>query len=742
MDKELWKNPKEFKELDMSQAPLWFWNDKLENEELVRQMKLMSEVGVKCAIPHGRGNQGDGYIGGYLDDDWFDKINTVLEYKKKNDEPCWIYDEMDWPAGTCNKTLTKIEEYRERYLCFKKYHVSVGEEFRYQILDLYGKSKSAVASKEDIKDWALNAFIFNAKTMKQYDVTDYLTYSKFGLTLELTAKEELIIYTVDIAIDSYENGGDQEINYLDKNATEAFLKSTYDKYYERFKEYFGNTLKAVFNDETRMSNAFAWSNDFPKEFIKAKGYDIMPRLADLVIEGEEAGRTRVDYFDVLAMLYQKNYLGTIKEWCEKHNIELFAHLLGEETLASQVRYSGDMMRQFKNMDIPGLDHLGKGIGSLNAKFAVSAARSYGKENMSVEVFAGCGWDMTFEEYIRIISWLYQQGLQIIINHGFFYSTRDTRKDDWPPSQFFQWQGFDRMSEGNDMVRRLYHAFTGGIPEVGILMYNPTESFWFNYLADDRFTHGYTRGALIKNDRAATIDKELQLLMNELICNNMDFDMLHKEAVENYRVENNTIVNTLNNEQYKILILPMCEVLPVEAARLMKEFAYNGGTVIAVDCVPQYSMSKETDKEVRTIVEQLVKDKRLVMLELDNKAKLIEVVDSIVDKPFEIIEGIKTALNNHPSYDAFLVDPYTHENEDLDGVLYTRYIKDNKRNVYFVNYTNNEQEVKLKVNGSVPVIWDTFTGEIYTPKIIEKADNYSVILLKLPCNYGVIMEMDI
>lgn len=88
MDKEIWKNPGAETSLDESQAPLWFWNDRLEKEELIRQLKLKTSVGVKCTIPHARMNHGDGYIGGYLDDDWFEKMRVVLEYKKEAGRAC------------------------------------------------------------------------------------------------------------------------------------------------------------------------------------------------------------------------------------------------------------------------------------------------------------------------------------------------------------------------------------------------------------------------------------------------------------------------------------------------------------------------------------------------------------------------------------------------------------------------------------------------------------------------------
>ncbi len=71
------------------------------------------------------------------------------------------------------------------------------------------------------------------------------------------------------------------------------------------------------------------------------------------------------------------------------------------------------MRHFKYFHVPGIDHLGNGIGSLDAKFCTSAAHNYGRIEISCEAFGASGWDITFEEMIKISNWLYQQGINIM-----------------------------------------------------------------------------------------------------------------------------------------------------------------------------------------------------------------------------------------------------------------------------------------------------------------------------------------
>ncbi len=740
MNREIWKNPKSEASLDQAQTPLWFWNDKLENEELIRQLELKSSVGVKCTTPHARLNGGEGFIGGYLDEEWFDHIHTVLKYKKEHEEPVWLYDEMDWPAGSCNQTLTLDENNREKYLTFETYEVPAGEPFRVQLRELTGKSLFALTPDVDMSQYAFNVFVVDKESGEPYEVWKYFTYLMFGPEFEFIGEKDAIAYVVKVNIDPFKQGGNVMPNYLDGEVTEKFLASTYDVYYEQCREYFGDTIKAVFNDETRMAHAYSWCDEFPKVFKEKKGYDLMKCLYLLPLAGERAGRVRCDYFDVLAYLFQNNYFGKLHKWCKAHGIKFFAHLLGEETVFGHARYSGDYLRQNKYLDIPGADHLGKGIGSLNIKFVSCGAHSYGKEMTAVEVFAGCGWDMTFEEYIRMITWMFQQGMQIIINHGFFYSDRGGRKNDWPPSQFFQWKGFDRMSEGNDMVRRLHYAMTGGYNEADILVYHPIESFWYNYLPDNLYTHGFFRGAFVADKKAEKIDHNMQVLLNGLLSKNLDFDLLHQDALENFAVENGKIVNQLSGQSFSVLVLPMCQILSAKAAKLCEEFLAAGGRVFALDEIPSMGYNVSEDEELKAAAGRISASENFKFLSMDDMDAVYTAIKAVTPKTVEIVAGCAETVNNHPAYPNYLIDPYIHTGEEISGVMFNRYCKGDSRHTLFMNYGDKEESIQVRIEskGAVPTVWDTFTGEIKEAEVVSRDETALVVQLQLPHTHGVIL----
>lgn len=740
MKREVWRRPGTEKSLDEAQTPLWFWNDLLEKEELIRQLELQTRVGVTCTNPHARTNNGEGYIGGYLDDGWFENIQTVLDYKKRHGEKMWLYDEIDWPAGTCNKTVTRNENNREQYISIEEIEIPAGGVFRAQVKDFEGRLLFGVGPETDKTGLAYNITVIDKETREPYELADYFIYGMFGPELEFREGRAAAAYITKIHVDAYDMGGSDQVSYLDARVTGEFLESTYERYAERFAGDFGSTITCVFNDETRMCNPIVWSSGFAREFQARKGYDIRREIYRLILPGERAGRIRIDYFDVLAALFQENYFGKIQEWCHAHGLKLFAHLLGEETLFGHARYSGDYLRQNKYQDVCGADHLGKGIGSLNIKFTACGAHSYGKERTAVEVFAGCGWDMTFEEYCRMVTWMFQQGMQIIINHGFFYSDRGKRKNDWPPSQFFQWKGWERMAEGNDMVRRLSYALTDGVWEADVLVYHPMESFWLHYLPDQHYTHAFFKGAFLKDDAAVRIDRETQLLLNGLSSHNLDFDLIHKDAVANFAAQDGKIANTLTGQRFSVLVLPLCRVLPIEMARLCMEFAREGGTIIAVDTLPDMAVDPEDDRELAGIFTKLLQEGSLKVVPAEEKEQIYAQVSARIPHPVEIVKGCAGTRNNHPAYDAYLIDPYMHGGEDLTGVLFNRYLKDGKRNTLFMNYSRTPEviEVWLQGRGTEPEVWNTFTGETGPAAILKTEEDGCLIRLELPCNYGIMV----
>ena len=109
------------------------------------------------------------------------------------------------------------------------------------------------------------------------------------------------------------------------------------------------------------------------------------------------------------------------------------------------------------------------------------------------------------------------------------------------------------------------------------------------------------------------------------------------------------------------------------------------------------MSKAEDKEVETIFENLKNSGCLAFVNDGADADTLGVwLQAVAPAPIRIEEGNGRNVNNHRYYPRWIVDPIMHNDEDLTGVSYIRYRKEDKREYLFVNFGEKETEYSLPI----------------------------------------------
>lgn len=148
----------------------------------------------------------------------------------------WLYDEFNWPAGSCNGEVSRDEHLRERYLYFTRYDVPAGQLFHAQ-LKPFGVSGRP---EGDFDSLPKNIFCYDAETMEQLPLTPYLqpmVIRHMDIPMKdfcLLRDRDTVVFQVQLLIDPYDEGGRGEPNYLKAEATEKFINLTYEKYNDRF----------------------------------------------------------------------------------------------------------------------------------------------------------------------------------------------------------------------------------------------------------------------------------------------------------------------------------------------------------------------------------------------------------------------------------------------------------------------------------------------------------------------------
>ena len=92
---------------------------------------------------------------------------------------------------------------------------------------------------------------------------------------------------------------------------------------------FGNTPPyAIFSDSLEAYGA-DWTPDLPAEFLKRRGYDLIPHLAELLQGGSiQADTVRHDYGKTLTELVNENYLTQMTDWAVAHHTRFRSQTYG------------------------------------------------------------------------------------------------------------------------------------------------------------------------------------------------------------------------------------------------------------------------------------------------------------------------------------------------------------------------------------------------------------------------------
>jgi hypothetical protein len=228
------------------------------------------------------------------------------------------------------------------------------------------------------------------------------------------------------------------IDYLDPNATRAFLKTTHEVYKGLFGDEFGTTVLGFFGDEPDYTGFRPWTPTLLEQFREKKGYDLQPYLPALFAPTmtPEAWKVKADYWDVWSGIFSNSFFGVQAAWARENHLEYLVHLNHEEIMVTLgrgedlIRNEGDFFRDMRYVEVPGVDNLSQLIPSrVNVddptyeennnfpKLASSAAHLFGRPKAWAEEGGGLGIDGKFQLDYQLVEGLTALQLQGAIPRG-------------------------------------------------------------------------------------------------------------------------------------------------------------------------------------------------------------------------------------------------------------------------------------------------------------------------------------
>lgn len=524
MINKLIKDTKEHS-IEYGSIPFWSWNDKLDPEELRRQIDVMHDLKMNGFFMHARGGLETEYLG----DDWFEAIDASVDEAKKFGMEAWSYDENGWPSGFAGG---KVLEDEKNLALFLKYEVS-----------------DILPEGEDI----LGVYVNDGNTVRLINEG------------EKAEKYHVIKLGVDASLaDSF-----------DLRVTKEFIKYTHELYKEKVnKEDFGKAMPGFFTDEPQYYRwATPWSNTFPEEFMNAYGYSVFSKLPALFIDFEGSKEFCFDYYKMCHRLFIDHWVKPIYEWCEENGCKLTGHAVEENHLNGQMWCNGGVMPFYEYEHIPGIDYLARGIADdIGSKQLGSACEQLGKKKAISEMFGCCGWDVTPLELKRIAERQYVNGVNVMCQHLYAYSMRGQRKRDYPAhySEHLPWQ--KDMAKFNEYFNNLGYLLSRGQEEVNTLVIHPVHSAYLTYKR------------ALESDSIRKLEDDFHKLSDFLSEKQIPYHwgdecMMAKMA----KVEGDKI--TVGKCTYDYIVIPSFETIDSTTYALVKEFIENGGKVWCFGEVP-------------------------------------------------------------------------------------------------------------------------------------------------------------
>lgn len=485
------------------------------------------------------------------------------------------------------------------------------------------------------------------------------------------------------------------LDHYDRAAIENHLKVVGDTMLNKLG---ANIPYAVFCDSLEV-NGSDWTGDFLEEFQKRRGYDLKPYLPALVGNiGEKTGAIRNDWGKTLSELFEERFLMPTESWAKTHHTLFRAQLYGIPPAA---------LSSYRLID------LGEGEGAHWKQFsptrwASSANHLYGRAVTSTETwtwlhspaFRATPLDMKAEADVQFL-----QGSNQFVGHGWPYSPPEAGSPGWAfyaasvLNQHNPW--WPAMPDITKYFQRVSFLLRQGRPVNDVAIYVPTSD------AYAQFSPG-----------KVSIDQSMNNLLGpnlipQILEAGYNFDFIDDAAIQNLgNVETRALAVDAN--RYSVIILPGVGRIPLATLQKLKEFARQGGVLIATrrapSLAPGLADGEKESSEIRAIVGELFEQTSAQGHFIkDDKSEFEPLLKKWVTPDISL---------STPESDFGFV------HRSVDGA-----------EIYFIVNTGN-QKIKTSAafhverqNESIePQWWDPFTGEAYSltsPSMRDSFMAYSV-----------------
>ena len=531
---------------EFSPIPFWFWNDELEEDKIREQIISMKKHGIDAFVIHPRIGLPDSI--GYLSDEFMRYVLFAVKTAKENNMQVVLYDEGMYPSGSANGLVVKDNpEYANKCLTFvtKPVQGSVPE------IELGENQKLVCVLAEKIQDTRLT----EARRIKIGDNFICDNAKEWNFTYYIMTFSGSTIRGIHFGEDDFEPNAPKAADLMNIDSTKKFIRCTHERYYDILKDYFGDTVIAIFTDEPGvrgripLAGSIAWTDDFFDYFLNEMDIEELPIL--FLKSDERYDAVFKKYMNIVNRLVGERFFDPISKWCAAHNIALTGHPEKSSDIGALKHFQIPCQDVVWRYIEPASDSSLIGEHSTMGKCSSDFARHRGIRRNGNEVLGCCGpkengWLMTLSDVKWYLDWLFVRGVNLIYPHAFFYSVTKPRCDERPPDVGFNSYWWDNFRLLSTYIKRMSYILTDST--------NVCDTAFLCGSHD--LPYEYTR-AFFENQR--------------------EFNYLEKELLEtSATVKNGYIV--VEKQSYKNIVIEETSLLSPKTTDILRQFVKQGGEV--------------------------------------------------------------------------------------------------------------------------------------------------------------------
>jgi hypothetical protein len=395
------------------------------------------------------------------------------------------------------------------------------------------------------------------------------------------------------------------VNLVLQEPTARFIEVTHGEYARRLGDDLGKYFVATFTDEPSLMSLFMrpqnhkvlpWGANVSAEFQKRRGYSPEAELPALITDaGPKGKKFRYDYWQTIGELVSENYFGQIQTWCHAHNIPSGGHLLCEEAFLGDVPLYGNFFQCLRRLDAPSMDCLtsipnevpwfvARMIGSVadleGRPITMSETSDFSQQYRSpgderpkhdvteAEIRGTCGREII-------------NGINTITSYYSFTNLDDAQ-----------------LNRLNEWIGRCCTMWRGGHQVTDFAMLYPVETAW------TRFEPSRDWVKESPSD-ARRIERVFRETGDAMFFSRRDFTYIDARTLCEAKCEDGVL--KLRDLQWRVVVLPDADTLPLAAWENLERFYETGGAIVALMSLPTNSETEFPSPRVGEIARNIFGD---------------------------------------------------------------------------------------------------------------------------------------